>query len=98
MVFIRPGAAGTHGAPRAALRRAAGAKKIIRSSVSELVSLTFFLRPEATGTRDTPELSCAGRRVLEPTEHVLAWSCPEPVTHGAPRADLRREASAAPSR
>jgi hypothetical protein len=54
MVFIRPGAAGTHGAPRAALHWAAGAKKIVRSSVSELVSLTFFLRPEATGTRGAP--------------------------------------------
>jgi hypothetical protein len=33
------------------MRRAAGAKKITQSSVSELLDPTFFLRPEAAGTR-----------------------------------------------
>jgi hypothetical protein len=39
---------------RATLHRAVGAKKIIRSSVSELLGPTFFLRPRAVGTRGAP--------------------------------------------
>jgi hypothetical protein len=45
---------GTRGALGAALRQAAGAKKIVRSSISELLSLMFFLRLGAAGTRGTP--------------------------------------------
>jgi hypothetical protein len=54
MIFIRPGAAGIRGGLGAALRRAVGAKKIIRSSVFELLGPMFFLRPRAAGTRDAP--------------------------------------------
>jgi hypothetical protein len=54
MVFIWPGAVGTHGAPGAALHRAAHAKKIVRSFVSELFGPAFFLWPGAAGTHGIP--------------------------------------------
>jgi hypothetical protein len=54
-VFIQLRAMGTCGAPGAALCRAVGAKKIIWSSISELLGPTFFLWPGATGTRGALE-------------------------------------------
>jgi hypothetical protein len=63
---------GTRGAPGAALRRAAGAKKIIQSSVSELLGPMFFSDSELRGHTASSELSCARRRVLEPMGHMPA--------------------------
>jgi hypothetical protein len=54
MVFIRPRAAGTRGAPGAALRLEAGAEEKNSSGAlfSELLGSTVFIRPGAAGTRD----------------------------------------------
>jgi hypothetical protein len=54
MVFIRSGATGTRGALGATLHHVVGAKKIVQSSVSELLGPTFFLWPRAVGTCSTP--------------------------------------------
>jgi hypothetical protein len=76
MVFIRPVAAGTRGAPKAALRREAGAKKSLGALFSKLLGSTVSSGPEPRGYAAPPELPCAERRVLEPRGHMAAPELP----------------------
>jgi hypothetical protein len=60
---------GTHGVPRAALRRKAGARaQAIRGAPG--AALRREVGAGARGTRGPLELPCIRRRVLEPRRHV----------------------------
>jgi hypothetical protein len=66
---------GTRGAPRATLRREAGAKKnLIRQEFCFLScsARRFSSGPEQRGQAVPPELPCVRRQVLDPRGHMPA--------------------------